>query len=302
MATTQTAVFSLLKDTFETVWGVKFPANDTKKAWKRIYTEKTTKDPYVDDQEIVGPGLASRKGQGNVMLLDSVVEGVAKRYDIKTYALKLEISEEVVEDNKYERAVSWTNMLAESIAQTPAYDAANVLNRAFTTGYVGGDAVVLCSTSHPLTRGGTYSNRLATDASLTETALEDMNAALRVMVGSHGLPVGYETEALVVPAGLEATATRILKSSLQNDTANNAINASRAMGMFPKGIVVLPQFTSSTAYWATTSAPNGLTWYWRRKPRFRQANDEQRMVLICMADYRADWGWTDPRGVFAGSA
>lgn len=303
MAVTHSAVFSLLKDTLETVWGLSYPASEADAVWKKYMDVKSTEDAWVDDQEIVGPGLMAEKQQGALMAVDSVIEGVAQRYTMKTFALRLLVAEEVVEDNKYEKAVNWTKILSRAAAKTPDYDCANLLNRAFNSSYVGADGLSLCSTAHLTVRGATYANSMSTAMSLSETAIEEVTLALRKLIGSDGLIQGYEPRGLVIPADLEWRARRILKSAQQNDTANNAINAIKDSGMF-KGdsIVVVPYISSTTNWFVKTNADNGLTWYWRRKPRFRKSNDEQAEVLVMTASYRAARGWTDPRGIYGVNA
>lgn len=293
---------SLLKDTLETVWGTTFPKSEADACWRKYMDEKTMGDAWVDDQEVVGPGLFSEKQQGAVMAIDSVIEGVSVRYTAKTFALRLLIAEEVIEDNKYEKAVNWTKLLARSAAKTPDYDCANLLNRAFNSSFVGGDGLELCSTDHILTRGGTYSNELSTPMSLSETALEEVVTALRKLVGSDGLVAGYMPTDLIVPAELEMRARRITKSDRQNNTANNAINALKNAGMFGKDPIVVPYMSSTTNWFVKTNAENGLTWYWRRKPRFKRTNDEQSEVLMMTGSYRSVRGWTDPRGIFGSAA
>jgi hypothetical protein len=302
MPVTHSNVFSLLKDTIETVWGITYPKSEASMVWKKYMDEKSTDDAWVDDQEIVGPGLFAEKQQGAIMALDSVIEGVSVRYTMKTFALRLKIAEEVVEDNKYDKAVNWTTMLARSAAKTPDYDCANILNRAFNSSFVGGDGKELCATDHVLIRGGTYANELATPMSLSETALEAVVTALRTMPGSDGLIQGYNPKGLIIPPALEWKARRIVKSAQQNDTANNAINALKDAGLFNSDPIVVPYMSSATNWFVKTDAPNGLTWYWRRKPRFKKTNDEQAEVLDMTGSYRAARGWTDPRGLFGSAA
>ena len=52
--------------------------------------------------------------------------------------------------------------------QAKEQNGALILNRAFTSTYVGGDGVQLCSTAHTTTPGLTYANRPTTDADLSE--------------------------------------------------------------------------------------------------------------------------------------
>ena len=68
------------------------------------------------------------------------------------------------------------------LRQTKEIVAANVYNRAFTAGYTGGDGIVLCSTGHLNVAGGTYSNKIATDADLRKLLLNKLLLILLVIV------------------------------------------------------------------------------------------------------------------------
>ena len=54
-------------------------------------------------------------------------------------------------------------------------------------------------------------------------------------------------------------ANRILHSILQNNTANNAINVIKAMGLFPKGIVTNNYFTSAVNWFIRTDCPTACS-------------------------------------------
>ena len=58
------------------------------------------------------------------------------------------------------------------MSTTKQVKAANVLNNAFSSSYVGGDGKELCATDHPTVGAGDLRNELATAADLNETSLE----------------------------------------------------------------------------------------------------------------------------------
>jgi len=57
--------------------------------------------------------------------------------------------------------------LAFSMRQTKEVIAANVYNRAFTAGFVGGDGLTLISSSHANIKGGTWSYQIATASDIS---------------------------------------------------------------------------------------------------------------------------------------
>jgi hypothetical protein len=124
--------------------------------------------------------------------------------------------------------------------------------------------VVLFSTSHP-SIAGNYVQQSRHRADMSEAALEDLCVLIMNAVNDRGLKISLMPKSLHIPTALAFEATRILKSQLQNDTANNATNALRTMGMFPDGAKVNHYFTDTDAWFIRTNAPNGLKWFsaWR---------------------------------------
>jgi hypothetical protein len=120
-------------------------------------------------------------------------------------------------------------------------------------------------------------------------------------VNERGLKISLMPKSLHIPTALAFEATRILKSQLQNDSANNATNALRAMGMFPDGAKVNHYFTDTDAWFIRTNAPNGLKFFSRVSAEFAQDNDFDTSNLKYKAYERYSAGWTDWRGLYSSS-
>jgi hypothetical protein len=93
-------------------------------------------------------------------------------------------------------------------------------------------------------------------------------------------------------------ANRIMKSVLQNDTANNAINVLKATNAFPRGIKLNHYFTAPSACLIRTNIPPGMTFFWREKPEFSQDNDFDTKNAKAATYMRFSLGCTDPRGIY----
>jgi phage major head subunit gpT-like protein len=204
------------------------------------------------------------------------------------------VTEEEMEDNLYE-VVSRRRIkrLAFSMRQTKEIVSANVLNRAFNTSYTGGDAKALCVTDHPGS-GGSWSNRAATDADLSEASLEDMVIQIGQAKNDKGLQIALRPIKLIIPINLQFDAKRILKSELQSGTANNDVNALK--GMFDYS--VNHYLTDTDAWFLKTDCPNGMTMFERRALAFAQDNDFDTANAKAKATMRFSVGWTDPRAMF----
>lgn len=289
-----TVVSKALKNTLDKVWGDQ-PMNNLDWMNCNFKTSNTT-DAYVDDQEYAHSGLAPRVAEGALIPLDAVTQGYSTRYWMIKSGLRIVVSEEALEDCKYEDAIAATKSVNRSLRLNQEYEAANIFINAFSSSFVGGDAVALCSTAHPLPRGGTASNMFSTAMSLSETAVEQMWVNMSQVPGSNGyVQAGYELKKLVVPKSLEPRANRILKSPLQNDTANHAMNFPGTLGV---GIGSNRYFTSTTNWWGTSDLDNGIRFIWRKKPLLRDHNVEDMYTKSFVGIQRFAVGWSDWRDVY----
>ncbi len=296
MAVITTATLpKLLWEGLQALWGENY--GEHSQEWREIFDVSSSSKAYEEDQQTVGVGLASVKSEGAPFNYDTFAQGWTKRYTPVVYANGLIVSEESQEDNQYKSvANAHAKRLGFGMRQTKEIVHANVLNRANTAGYTGGDGSTLLATDHTMYNGSTFSNLLTAD--LSELALETI--AIRVMdaTDDRGKKIALQPGRLIIPTALAFEAERILKSSLQNDTANNAINALRSKGVFSQGITVNHFLTDADAWFVKTNAPEGLKSIQRRRARFMTDNDFDTGNMKMKSDERYAVGWTDPRGLY----
>ena len=278
------------------VWGMNY--KDPDKYYSDLFDVVSSDMQYEEDQEVVGFGLVPQKPQGQATTYDSHQQGFTTRYTHVAYGMGLIITHEELMDNLYlKRGTARAKALARSFRITKEIVAANVYNRAGTSGYTGGDGQTLLSTSHT-SIAGSWQNTPTVAADLSEAALEDMLILVRKAVDSRGLKIGLTARSLVIPVELEFEATRILKSTLQNDSANNAVNAVRAMGMIPEGIKANPFLTDPDSWFLRTDAPEGMKLFQREEATFAQDGDFDTGNLKYKGYERYSVGWTDPRSLY----
>lgn len=279
-----------------TFYGLSY--NDYQPQFTPIFQQEKSSKQWEEDVGLSGFGYAQLKTEGGPIAFDSATQGFTTRYTHAVYALGFTITREMYEDDQYgviskKRAQA----LARSIRLTKDVIAANVLNRAFTSGYNGGDGVTLCSASHPNVVGGTWSNQLSVAANLSEAALEQMNIDIMKFQDDRGLKIAVRPKQLIIPPDLVFEAERILKTEQRVGTANNDINALKMMGKVSK-IVVNQYLTSATAYWLQTDVPDGLKYFERRADQFDMDNQWDTENARYKATSRYSFGWTDPRGIY----
>jgi len=172
---------------------------------------------------------------------------------------------------------------------------ANHLNRAFTSGYNGGDGVALCSASHPVI-GGVQSNVL-TSAALSQTSLEQALIQVRQAQDSRGKRIRLTPKQLVVHPSNMLQAEVLLKSVLRTGTNNNDINPVKTTTSLSDAVVI-SRLTSPTAWFMQTDARDGLKVLWRRKLEKAMEGDFETDSVRYKSTMRFGSGWTDWRSVY----
>ena len=266
--------------------------------YSKIFDRDSSTRAYEERVELTGFGLAPVKNQGGSISYDSETQGITSRLTNVTYALGYVVTMEELQDNLYEMVSKRrSKALAFSMRQTKETVAANILNRGFNSDYTGGDGKELLATDHP-TLDGTQSNELTVAADLSEAALEDLLVQIMQAKNSRGLRIALKGDKLIVPPALFYEANRILKSALQNDTANNAINALKATNALPGGIVLNHYLTDTDAWFIKTNCPEGLIYQERMAMEFEQDNDFDTKNAKAAAVERYAFGWVDWRSIY----
>lgn len=280
------------------IWGQVYDAHPTE--YSDLYDMDTSTKAYEQDVQVTGFGLAPIKGQGQGISYDSEQQGWVTTYAHIAYALGYIVTYEELQDNQYkEVSMRRAKANAFSISQTTENVAALIYNDAFTgTYFTTADGQPLISAAHVNASGGTFSNALTPGADLSEASLEDINIQIMQATNDRGLKIAVMPKSLHIAPQEFYNANRILKSVLQNDTANNAINVLKATNAFPEGIKVNHYFTNPSAWFVRTNIPNGMTFFWRCKPEFDQDNDFDTKNAKAATYMRFSVGATDPRGIF----
>lgn len=280
-------------------WGRGY--DETTQEWKPLFDVHTSNKQYEEIVGITGFGLVPQKAEGSMVNYDSEFQTYVTRFVHVAYALGYVVTHEEIMDNLYSQvSMSRAQALGFSFRQTKENVGANVYNRAFNSSFTGGDGVSLLNTAHPLAGGGTFSNKLAVDADLSEASLEDLTIQIMGTVDDRGLLINLMPRSLIIPRQEIYNAQRILKSTFQSGTANNDINALNNMNVFPEGIKVNRYLTSPHAFFIRTNIPSkqGMICFEREAPQFTEDNDFDTMNRKYKGYERYSFGWADPRALF----
>jgi hypothetical protein len=265
---------------------------------KEIYDTETSERSFEEETKLSGFSAAPVKPEGNAIAYDNAQEAWTARYNHETIALGFSITEEAVEDNLYDSlSKRYTKALARAMAYTKQVKAASVLNNGFSSSYVGGDGKALFAADHPLVSGGTNSNRL-TASDLNETSLEAAVIQIAGWTDERGLLIAAKPNKLIVPPALMFTAKRLLDTELRVATADNDINALKAMGSIPGGYTVNHFLTDTNAWFLTTDVPNGMKHFVRTPLQNSMDGDFDTGNVRYKSRERYSFGWSDPLGMF----
>ena len=232
--------------------------------WPRIFERKKSNKAVEEQVLRAGLGAGQIKSEGATIAEDMGGESWTQRYLNITVALMFSLTQEALEDNLYmDLGRQYMIDLQRAMKETKEIMAANVFNNAFSTSYPIGDGAALLSTSHPLWGGGTSSNKLATPADFSESALEDLLIQIRNCVDDRNLPTPINPKQLVVGNSNYFQAIRILRSMQRVGTTDNDINAIKSVGIFGNDPVVLRRLTDTDAWFVQTDASMGLQYFQR---------------------------------------
>jgi hypothetical protein len=283
----------------QAIFGISY--NEKDQQWQQVFEKGTSDKAYEEDFEATSFGLAPIVAQGAQVNFDSHVQQGTQRYTHVKYGLGYIVTEEEMDDNQYEKLSGFrARALGFSLRQTKEIVAANVLNRAFTSGYTGADGSILCVTTHT-TVGGSQSNALSPAADISEAALETLMIQVRNARNNRGLKISLKPQKLVVAPENWFEAERIVNSNLRPGTANNDINAMKRQGVLPEGVFVYDYLTTQDDFFVLTDCPDGLKLIERKAYAFSRDNDFNTNNAKAKATMRFSVGWSDWRKIY-GSA
>ena len=295
---TSSSFAKLLWPGLNAIYGKEY--NDYAVEWDKLFEKNTSDKAYEEDLGLSSFGLAVVKPEGSPISYDTERQGFTSRYNHVVYALGFIVTREIYEDDLYGKVgAQKAKALARSLRQTKEIVAANVYNRAFTAGYVGGDGQVLLSTGHLNVAGGTFSNKIATDADLSEAALEQAVIDIAGFRDDRGLLIAAKPEKLVIPYQLQFEAKRILNADGRVGTDLNDPNVLKQSSIFNQ--VIVNHYLNSTGnddWFILTNVKGGLKYFERRGDQFEMDNDFDTENAKFKATARYSFGWSDPRAIY----
>lgn len=262
--------------------------------------------------EIHDMPLLQQVSEGEDYSFEAPAQGANKTLRPVKYGLGFSISEEAVDDGKFNFIADAISKLAKSARESQEIQAMNIFNNGFTSETTA-DGVALFSTAHTLPSGGSLRNRLSSDADLSNSSLEQMLIDFETQyVGDSGIIYRMVPKYLVVHPTNKRLAMELIGSELRATTAvtgtgaagDGITNVNNMNSLKEDNLVVIssPHLTDTDA-WFLQSAPQdtGLRVISRKPIETKAAGADVGFVndsILYKCRYREKIGAIHPYGSF----
>lgn len=162
------------------------------------------------------------------------------------FGLGYSISEETIDDGKFDLVADAIRKMADSAHETQEQAAMNVFNNGFSTETVA-DTLALFHATHTTPTGTiTFRNKLTSDSDLSYTALQTMIQDFEKQFrGDSGNYKVIRPKYLIVPTELRMYARELVGSAQKADTADNNKNSIADEGLT---VISSPRLTDASAW------------------------------------------------------
>lgn len=229
---------------------------------------------------------------------DDFEQGFKTTYTHVEFIDGFKVERKLVDDDLYGVINPRPRGLAIAGMRKREKDAASLFNNAFSASYVGGDAVALCSASHPYSPSNATVQGNAGSTALDYDAVDSTRQLMRLYKDDRGELVPIMPDTLLVPAALERKAWEIINTMNQPYTANNTANfvASKL-----NRVIVWDYLTDTNNWFMIDSMLAGmyLNWYDRVPMDFAMDPTSDFTLEARFRGYmRYSYGWDDWRWIY----
>lgn len=267
---------------------------------KEIFNWENSESAFEKDTAVSGVSQMEEVNETGPIPYEDQEPEWEVTYTHRKYAKGRSISQEMIDDNKWNMVRKQPRVLALSRNRTVETAAADIFNFGFTAGgggkakFSGGDSKALFATDHT-NRAGTVTQSNKTTGELNQSNLESAITAMRERKDSKNEIIGFQPDTLLVPSDLEFTARVILESGQVTGSNNNDINPVQGS----LSLVVWPYLTSSTAWFLLDSQMHDLNFFMREDrgvqgPTFDFDNEVAKWKIV----NRFSVGFSDWKGVY----
>ena len=271
----------------------------------QLYRMETSQRAF---EEHIGVGQFSSGGwnfekTGRVEY-DDRNKGYLKRFTHAEFAKGFVVQRKLIDDNQTSIVFDNATELGDAAFRFREKCGAALFNNGFTDSgtddwgfsIAGPDSVGLLSTAHPYSPVDATTQTNEGTLTLTKDNVKTTRQAMMAFVDDRGDKLNVMPDTLIVPPELEDDALTIIRSSLDPNSGNNAINPQA--GRF--AVVTWHYLTDATAWFMVDSGrmKRDLIWYERIPVEFDREQDFDTFEAKFRAYMRFSRGWRDYRWVY----
>lgn len=233
--------------------------------YDKIFNVMSSDKAFEKDTALSGIGQLEEVPELGAIPYEDATPGWEVTYVHKKFAKGRMVSQEMIDDEKFNMINKLPKSLSLSKARTKEQSAADIFNYGFVAGggglakFSGGDAKALFATDH-VNRAGTVTQSNKITTALSQTSLQSVITAMKKRKDSKDQIIGFQPDTLLVPTDLEFTARQILETTQVLGSNNNDINPIKGS----LNLVVWPFLTSATAWFVIDSQASELNWFNRK--------------------------------------
>lgn len=226
-------------------------------------------------------------------------QGYDKTLSMVKYGLGASVSEEVIDDGKFDLVADLMRRMARSARESQEISAMNIFNNGFSSELCA-DGVSVFNSAHLLPSGGTFRNRPSSYADLSGTSLATAIADFETQfVGDSGIFYRLMPKILLVHSSNRLLAKELIGSDLKPDSADNNMNSLKGEGLV---VVSSPRLTDTDA-WFLLGAPadTGLRIISRSPIQTKSEENFDNDTIKYKSRYREKIGVTHAYGIYGNS-
>jgi hypothetical protein len=265
---------------------------------EQLFNKRKTEQDIMQFSEVHDMPLFAEVAEGEDYSYNRPRAGWNKSFVPLKYGLGFSISEEAVEDGKFDMIADAVRKMAKSARESQEIAAMNIFNNGFSS-ETAGDGVAVFSASHTLPSGLTFSN-LLTAADLSVSSLDDMLSRFETQfIGDTGIIELIQPKVLLVHPNNRRYAAELIGSDLKADTADNNMNSLKQEGL---RVVSSPHITDTDSWFLLADkADTGLQIVSRKDVETKYAGADAGFdndSIKIKSRYREKIGVTHAKGIF----
>lgn len=223
-------------------------------------------------------------------------QGYDKTLSMVKYGLGASISEEAIEDGKFDLVADLMNRMGRSARESQEISAMNIFNNGFTA-ELSADGQYVFDTDHSLPSGGSFRNRPITGSDLSVSSLEAALTDFETQfVGDTGIVYRIQPKILLCHSSNRRLAKELIGSDLKPESADNNMNSLKEEGLM---VVSSPRLTDTDA-WFLLGAPadTGLRIISRSPIQTKSDAEFDNDTIKYKSRYREKIGVTHAYGIY----